>query len=106
MTSSYLLLLASSVAGIAVLLTIVRFFAQENKRVAHLLALFAPGTVVQAGEHSYRVIDESCGFVHLRAVDGTHKLRLLDLMTPAGTYRRDLLSVWSRRENPVTVVSS
>ena len=80
------------------------FLAKEEVLVTQLLALFAVGALVSRGGKTYRVVDLEMGYAMMVCLS-TGKLRCVDLMTPAGTYRHGMIHEWARGE-PVADASS
>lgn len=85
--------------AVAALLLVGRLYAvfltQEDMLVQELLALFAVGTLISRGGQTYRVADLDLGYAMLECLS-TGKLRCVDLMTPAGTYRHGMIHEWKR----------
>lgn len=99
---TYVYISGATFAGLLMVAGLVMFFVREGNRVEQLLAMFAKGEVVRRGSVDYMVLDEDCGFVTLQAMDGSRRLRVLDLMTGAGTYRHDIMQTWSKARGPAT----
>ena len=85
-------LLAALVVG-----TGVRTTRTYNRQTESLLAMFSRGNRVRDRLGREYVVTESdtVGFVFLRPSKSAPTLRLVDLMTPAGTYRTSLLQDWT-----------
>ena len=68
-----------------------------NRQTESLLAMFSRGNRVRDRLGREYVVTESdtVGFVFLRPSKSAPTLRLVDLMTPAGTYRTSLLQDWT-----------
>lgn len=85
-------LLAALVVGIG-----IRATRTYNRQTESLLAMFSRGNRVRDRLGREYVVTESdpVGFVFLRPSKSAPTLRLVDLMTPAGTYRTSLLQDWT-----------
>ena len=85
-------LLAALVVGIG-----IRATRTYNRQTESLLAMFSRGNRVRDRLGREYVVTESdtAGFVFLRPSKSAPTLRLVDLMTPAGTYRTSLLQDWT-----------
>ena len=85
-------LLAALVVGIGISAT-----RTYNRQKESLLAMFSKGNRVRDGQGREYVVTafDSLGFVFLRPSKSAPTLRLVDLMTPAGTYRTSLLQDWT-----------
>jgi hypothetical protein len=85
-------LLAALVVGIG-----IRATRTYNRQKESLLAMFSRGNRVRDRLGREYVVTESdtVGFVFLRPSKSAPTLRLVDLMTPAGTYRTSLLQDWT-----------
>ena len=85
-------LLAALVVGIGISTT-----RTYNRQTESLLAMFSRGNRVRDRLGREYVVTESdtVGFVFLRPSKSASTLRLVDLMTPAGTYRTSLLQDWT-----------
>ncbi len=85
-------LLAALVVGIGISAT-----RTYNRQTESLLAMFSRGNRVRDRlGREYVVTDsDTVGFVFLRPSKSAPTLRLVDLMTPAGTYRTSLLQDWT-----------
>lgn len=85
-------LLAALVVGIGISAT-----RTYNRQTESLLAMFSRGNRVRDRLGREYVVTESdtVGFVFLRPSKSAPTLRLVDLMTPAGTYRTSLLQDWT-----------
>lgn len=88
-------ILVLSVLFLVVAFYAMRFFEREAIKDAALLALFAPGSVVTSGTREYRVLEIDLGFATLQSV-GEGDIRIVDLMTPAGTLRNTMTEQWTR----------
>ena len=85
-------LLAALVVGIG-----IRATRTYNRQTESLLAMFSRGNRVRDRLGREYVVTESdtVGFVFLRPLKSAPTLRLVDLMTSAGTYRTSLLQDWT-----------
>lgn len=101
----YVLLALSLVAfGLMVRLYAV-FLRNEEALIEKLLALFEVGTLVSRGGQTYRVAEVELGYAMLVSLD-TGRLRCVDLMTPAGTYRHGMIHEWERAQGPSNAPSN
>ena len=87
--------IALTVLAIVAVFYTVRFFRRETEKDRALLALFTPGSVVARGERRYEVLEIDLGFATLQSVE-EGEIRIVDLMTPAGTYRNTMPENWVR----------
>ena len=86
----------------AVVVVVIRAMRAYERQSCALLTMFSKGRRVRDGQGREYVVTvfDSLGFVFLRptlsgpTLSGP-TLRLVDLMTPAGTYRTDLLHNWT-----------
>lgn len=87
-------LFAVVVVGTFVVIRAMRAYERQS---CALLTMFSKGRRVRDGQGREYVVTvfDSLGFVFLRPTLSGPTLRLVDLMTPAGTYRTDLLHNWT-----------
>ena len=86
----------------AVVVVVIRAMRAYERQSCALLTMFSKGRRVRDGQGREYVVTvfDSLGYVFLRptlsgpTLSGP-TLRLVDLMTPAGTYRTDLLHNWT-----------
>ena len=76
---------------------VIRAMRAYERQACALLTMFSKGNRVRDRLGREYVVTESdtVGFVFLRPSKSAPTLRLVDLMTPAGTYRTDLLHNWT-----------
>lgn len=81
----------------AVVVVVIRAMRAYERQSCALLTMFSKGRRVRDGQGREYVVTvfDSLGFVFLRPTLSGPTLRLVDLMTPAGTYRTDLLHNWT-----------
>ena len=81
----------------AVVVVVIRAMRAYERQACALLTMFSKGNRVRDGQGREYVVTvfDSLGFVFLRPTLSGPTLRLVDLMTPAGTYRTDLLHNWT-----------
>ena len=81
----------------AVVVVVIRAMRAYERQSCALLTMFSKGRRVRDGQGREYVVTvfDSSGFVFLRPTLSGPTLRLVDLMTPAGTYRTDLLHNWT-----------
>ena len=83
-----------TIMGVAFFVRDMRIYSRQTNA---LIAMFSKGNRVrdrQGREYVVTVFD-SLGFAFLRPSLSDPRLRLVDLMTPAGTYRISLLQQWT-----------
>lgn len=101
----YVLLALSLVALVLMARLYAVFLRNEEALVEKLLALFAVGTLVSRDGQTYRVAEVDLGYAMLVSLS-TGRLRCVDLMTPAGTYRHGMIHEWERAQGPSTASSN
>lgn len=101
----YVLLALAIVALLLVGRLYAVFLTKEEALVKQLLELFAVGTFISRGGQTYRVADLDMGYAMLVCL-ATGRLRCVDLMTPAGTYRHGMIHEWKRAPGPSTDASN
>ena len=76
---------------------VIRAMRTYERQACALLTMFSTGNRVRDGQGREYVVTESdtAGFVFLRPSKSAPTLRLVDLMTPVGTYRTSLLQDWT-----------
>ena len=92
-----MLFITASLLAALVVGTGIRATRTYNLQTESLLAMFSRGNRVRDRLGREYVVTESdtVGFVFLRPSKPAPTLRLVDLMTPAGTYRTSLLQDWT-----------
>ncbi len=84
-------------AVVVVTFVVIRAMRAYERQACALLTMFSKGNRVRDRLGREYVVTESdtVGFVFLRPLKSAPTLRLVDLMTSAGTYRTSLLQDWT-----------